>query len=175
MISSSFKECFSPGTFSQPGARNPLPASENAALVSGVAQTKNDNVCDGVLSCVTLSHMAKHISIRLWDDVLAAVDKLAVVEERDRSQVINRTLRQALCVTDWNMSPAAVKAGHVATEAEAIAKWGPREVWKGTLVPKSGTRVLDTFEKNTGKRRKACQHGNDPLSCKMPACRQARG
>jgi predicted transcriptional regulator len=82
--------------------------------------------CDGVLSCATLSHMAKHISIRLWDDVLEAVDKLAAADERDRSQVINRTLRRALCVQDWSMSPAAVKAGHVATEPEKNSPDKPR-------------------------------------------------
>lgn len=134
-----------PGTFSQAGAEHPCHPLRNAALASPVAHSQNTNVCDDVLSCVTLSHMAKHISIRLWDDVLEAVDKLAAVEERDRSQVINRTLRAAL---------------HVPGSRTA-----------------AGIEALVSTQKISGepsRKRKACQHGNDPLSCERPACRQAR-
>lgn len=84
-----------PGTFRQAGAETPCHPSENGAVTTFVALAQNANACYGVLSCATLSHMAKHISIRLWDDVLAAVDKAAKEEERDRSQVINRALRSA--------------------------------------------------------------------------------
>lgn len=109
--------------------------------------------------------MAKHVSIRLWDEVLAAVDKKAAAEERDRSQVINMVLRDAL----------------VCQEVGQIAKAG-RETWEGTLVPKAATKANSTnvtglgldaekiSEKPASKSGK-CEHGNVFGKCVYFSCK----
>lgn len=93
----------------------------------------------------------KLIAVRLPDEVAAAVAREAVKQERSKSAVVVRALRLALNVP-----------GTMATSGG------------GVMLAAAMETVVEP-EKFSTKQRKACQHGNDPLSCKMPACRQARG
>lgn len=101
----------------------------------------------------------KLIAVRLPDEVAAAVESEAVKQERSKSAVVVRALRQVLNVPTESAGQKFRREviGQAVKELES---------------PEFAAHAKKISEKPL--KRKSCQHGDDPLTCRMPACRQAR-